>query len=78
MASHCSYSPSICAGVEIAVVYIVAGTGVDITVADIVSGTGVAIAVTDIAADEVAITVPTLFNLADIPCCNTRKALGSR
>ena len=56
--------------------YVIAGAGVEIAVADIVAGAGVEVVVADIAADDVAIAVPTLFNLADIPCCNNYNALG--
>ena len=49
---------------------------VEIAVVDIVAGAGVEGSVADIAADDVAIAVPTLFNLADAPCCNNFNALG--
>ena len=44
-------------------------SGIEIVIAYIVT-------VADIAADEVAIAVPTLFNLADTPCCNNCNTLG--
>ena len=52
------------------------GVGIEAAVADVIAG--VEIAVPDIAADDVAIAVPTLFNLADTPCCNNYNALGWR
>ena len=71
MAGHCNCSPSIGAGFEISVADIV--PDVEAAVADNVAGVEVFFA--DIAADDVAIAVATLFNLADVPCCNNYNAL---